>query len=71
MKSLEAQIDENTAAIILNSPSNPCGGVFTMEHMRDIIDICNYHKIPIISDEVYENVASIPAGYFHTIPLVV
>ena len=26
--------------------------------MLDIIDICNYHKIPIISDEVYENVVS-------------
>jgi len=53
---LSSQIDDKTAAVIVNSPSNPCGGVFSLEHMQEIIDVCEKHKVPIISDEVYEHV---------------
>lgn len=58
LESLEGQIDENTAAVIVNSPSNPCGSVFTREGVLAIIDICARHKLPIIADEVYEHVVS-------------
>jgi len=54
--SLEDAIDENTVAVVVNSPSNPCGGVFSREHMERIVEICEFHKLPIISDEVYEHV---------------
>jgi len=52
---MESLIDENTAAIIINSPSNPCGSVFSVKHLKDILAIAERHKVPIIADEIYEN----------------
>ncbi|XP_067938146.1 tyrosine aminotransferase-like isoform X2 [Watersipora subatra] len=63
LESLSNSIDEKTAAVIFNNPSNPCGGNFTLEHMRDIIDICYANKIPIVADEVYEHVVYNGARY--------
>lgn len=54
LNDLEAQIDENTAAIILNNPSNPCGSVFSEDHLRDILDVAYRYRIPVIADEIYE-----------------
>lgn len=31
-------VDENTAAIIINNPSNPCGSVYSKEHMTELAD---------------------------------
>jgi len=52
---LESLVDKNTAAIVINNPSNPCGSVFSKRHLMAILDIASRHCIPIISDEVYEN----------------
>lgn len=52
---LEQLIDENTAAIILTNPSNPCGNVFSKEHLTAVIGICEKYRIPIIADEIYEH----------------
>ena len=52
---MESLIDENTAAIIINSPSNPCGSVFSIPHLKDILAIAEKYKVPIIADEIYEN----------------
>lgn len=35
---MERLIDENTVAIIVNSPSNPCGSVYSKEHLKDIAE---------------------------------
>lgn len=55
LESLESQIDENTAAIVVNNPSNPCGSVYTREHLKDIIDVASRNRVPIIADEIYEH----------------
>ncbi|KAM3964772.1 tyrosine aminotransferase-like [Aphomia sociella] len=55
LKNLEDQIDDNTAAIIILNPSNPCGSVYTVEHLKEILAITRKHHIPIIADEIYEN----------------
>ena len=47
---MESLIDHNTAAIIVNSPSNPCGSVFSPAHLREILDIAERHKVPIIGE---------------------
>lgn len=55
MEDLENQIDEDTAAIVVINPSNPCGSVFDKKHLCDIIDIAYRNKVPIIADEIYEH----------------
>lgn len=52
---LESLIDENTAALLINNPSNPCGSVFDEKHLRELIAICERHYLPIIADEIYEH----------------
>jgi tyrosine aminotransferase len=56
---LESLIDEHTAAIVVNNPSNPCGSVYSKEHLTDILQVAAKHKIPIIADEIYEHFVSI------------
>lgn len=55
---LESLIDENTAAMIVNSPSNPCGSVYSKEHLKDILQVAENFKVPIIADEIYEHFVS-------------
>jgi len=52
---MESLIDEKTAAIIVNSPSNPCGSVFSPAHLKQILAIAEEYKVPIIADEIYDN----------------
>jgi len=47
-------VTEKTKAIIINSPSNPTGMIYTEEELREIAKIAVDKKIYIISDEIYE-----------------
>lgn len=52
---LEASITENTRVLILNSPHNPTGKVFTLKEYEAIAAIVRKHpRIVVISDEVYK-----------------
>jgi tyrosine aminotransferase len=37
LTALEAQIDGKTRALLINNPSNPCGSVWSRDHLRDIL----------------------------------
>jgi N-succinyldiaminopimelate aminotransferase len=52
---LKAAFTAKTRAIILNTPHNPTGRVFTLEEMTLIADLCKEHDVLVISDEVYEH----------------
>ena len=58
LEDLERQIDDNTAALLLNNPSNPCGSVYSRQHLLDILALCEKYKLPIISDEIYDGMVS-------------
>ena len=58
MEDLERQVDEDTAAIIVNNPSNPCGSVYSRQHLLDILAVAEKKKVPIIADEVYAGMVS-------------
>ncbi len=59
LQKLEAMVNENTAAILLNSPNNPSGVVYSEETLRLLAEILRRrsdefgHPIYIISDEPY------------------
>lgn len=51
---LKNAITDRTKAIIINSPSNPTGMIYTAEELAEIGKICLEHNVLIISDEIYE-----------------
>lgn len=53
-EALEKAITKNTKAIIINSPNNPTGVVYTKEELQMIAEIAIKHDLIVISDEIYE-----------------
>lgn len=51
----ENAINEKTRAVVLNSPSNPTGMIYTESELRAIADVAVKHNIFVISDEIYEH----------------
>lgn len=47
-------ITEKTKAVIINSPGNPTGMVYSKEELQQIAAVCQEKDIWIISDEIYE-----------------
>jgi aspartate aminotransferase len=54
---LADRLSANTKMLILNSPSNPTGGVIGMEDLRAIGDLCRERDVMILSDEIYSQIA--------------
>lgn len=53
-KELEKTITDRTKIIVINTPHNPVGKVFSEEELTKIGEICVKHNIIILSDEVYD-----------------
>ncbi|MDK2946173.1 MAG: aspartate aminotransferase, partial [Geotoga sp.] len=53
-KKIKRYITPKTKAILINSPNNPTGMVYSKDALQDIADIAKEHEIFVISDEVYE-----------------
>lgn len=53
-KALNNAVSERTKAIIINSPNNPTGTVYTKEDLQIIAEFAIKHNIYVISDEIYE-----------------
>ncbi|MBY8989248.1 MAG: pyridoxal phosphate-dependent aminotransferase [Candidatus Lokiarchaeota archaeon] len=51
---LKDSINEKTKAILINTPHNPTGKVFTKDDLNLISDLCVDHRIIAITDEIYE-----------------
>lgn len=51
---LKEAITPKTKALIINSPNNPTGAVFSKETFKQIADLAIEHNFYILSDEVYE-----------------
>ena len=47
---------ERTRAIIINTPNNPTGKVFTRDELQFIADLCIKHDVLAITDEIYEHI---------------
>lgn len=62
--SLKKVVSSKTKAIILNSPNNPTGTIYSEEELRIITEFAKKHNLIIISDEIYEKL--IYDGMKHT-----
>ena len=51
---IEAMITKRTKAILLCSPNNPTGTVYTPEELKRVVDIAIKHDLFVIGDEVYK-----------------
>lgn len=50
---IEAAVKPNTRAILINTPNNPTGAVYTRASLEGIADVCRRHDLWLLSDEVY------------------
>ena len=52
-----------TKAVIINSPSNPTGGVYSREALLGIAEAVRGHDCLIITDDIYERLLYVPGGF--------
>lgn len=53
---LRRAINERTRGLIINSPSNPTGSVYSAEELEKLAEILREHEIIVISDDIYEKI---------------
>nr|GEU78774.1 tyrosine aminotransferase [Tanacetum cinerariifolium] len=73
---VEALADENTVAMVIINPGNPCGNVFTHQHLQKVAETAKKLGILVISDEVYDHLAFgknpfVPMGVFGSVTPIV
>ncbi|MCM2420657.1 MULTISPECIES: aminotransferase class I/II-fold pyridoxal phosphate-dependent enzyme [unclassified Streptomyces] len=52
---LRAAVTPRTRVLVLNTPHNPMGKVFTAAELDAIADVCREHSLIVVTDEVYEH----------------
>ncbi|MFL5656757.1 MAG: aminotransferase class I/II-fold pyridoxal phosphate-dependent enzyme [Ktedonobacteraceae bacterium] len=60
---LRSAFSTKTRALILNTPQNPTGRVFTRQELALIAELCIEHDVTVIADEVYEHLLFAPAQH--------
>jgi len=63
---LEAVASPRLRAVVLNTPVNPCGKVFSREELQRVADFCLEHDLLLITDEIYEHF--VYDGHTHVSP---
>ena len=76
---LEDAITPNTKAIVVNTPANPTGKVWSRAELETLVDLLEAHDLVAITDEIYEYMlyddhehispASLPGAYERTVTL--
>ncbi|HLJ77229.1 MAG TPA: aminotransferase class I/II-fold pyridoxal phosphate-dependent enzyme [Acidobacteriaceae bacterium] len=51
---LRAAVTPRTRGIVINSPSNPCGKVFSRAELQAVADLALQHDLFVLTDEIYE-----------------
>ncbi|KAJ0963095.1 hypothetical protein J5N97_028217 [Dioscorea zingiberensis] len=76
LEMVESLVDENTVAMVIINPGNPCGNVFTHQHLAKVAKTARKLGILIIADEVYGHLTFgsnpfVPMGLFgDTVPVL-
>ncbi|MDP3831457.1 MAG: aminotransferase class I/II-fold pyridoxal phosphate-dependent enzyme, partial [Ignavibacteriaceae bacterium] len=53
IKDIEQKVGSYTKAIIINSPNNPSGAMYSEEFISDVVDYCERKDIYLIMDDIY------------------
>ncbi|OVA11520.1 Aminotransferase [Macleaya cordata] len=72
LDAVEALADENTVGMVIINPGNPCGNVYTYEHLKKVAETAKKLGILVIADEVYGHLTFgsnpfVPMGVFGSI----
>lgn len=69
---VRAAFGPKTRLLILNTPHNPTGKVFTREELEFLGGLCAEHDVKVLSDEVYEHIVFAPAKHVRpsTVPVL-
>lgn len=65
LAALEQQLDGSEKILLLCSPHNPGGRVWTVAELRDLAAFCEKHDLLLVSDEVHHDL--VYPGYHHTV----
>lgn len=78
-EALEAAITKKTKAVLVCTPANPSGKMWTLDELTTLLDLLQKHDLWAITDEIYEymtydgrqhvSLASLPGAYERTITL--
>lgn len=53
---IEAAVTPRTRLILVNTPHNPCGSVFSADDVAELASLARRHDLFVVSDEVYEHI---------------
>ncbi|XVF66787.1 hypothetical protein PTKIN_Ptkin10aG0066100 [Pterospermum kingtungense] len=72
LDAVEALVDGNTVAMVIVNPGNPCGNVYTYDHLKTVAETARKLGILVIADEVYGHLTFgstpfVPMGVFGSI----
>jgi len=72
---IRKKITPKTKAILISSPNNPTGTLFSNKKLKQIIDIAGEFDIPILSDEIYDQIVfekqyTCPATLSNDVPII-
>lgn len=65
IEAIKKVVSPNTKAIIINSPNNPSGAIFTRQQLQEIADLAKQYDFYIIADEAYEAILYPEAEFTH------
>jgi alanine-synthesizing transaminase len=54
---LRSKLNGSTRALVIINPNNPCGALYDRKTVKAMVDLAGEYDIPIISDEIYDQIA--------------
>jgi len=60
IQDLKSKIDDKTKLLLLCSPHNPVGRVWSKNELKEILDVCLKHNIIVFSDEIHSDLVYAP-----------
>ena len=64
LDAFEQMIGEKTTCVLINTPNNPTGAVYSEESLRELADLAVKHDFFIVADEIYEKMVYDGAKHF-------